>query len=143
MAKSEDLKFFSFYRNLVQTISVENFLLSRIIFSAGRLLKILRTFAFAPSSFNFKLYKNFKTKDFYIILGVFFFLNLIFFSPKVYNILCGTIQYVLIFANLSIERIISAKSSEPVTQRCSTRKVLLKTSQNSQENTCFRVLFLV
>ena len=34
-------------------------------------------------------------------------------------------------------------SSEAVTQKCSVKKVLLKISQNSQENTCARVSYLI
>ena len=34
-------------------------------------------------------------------------------------------------------------SSEAVAQRCSVKKVLLEISQNSQENTCARVSFLI
>ena len=39
----------------------------------------------------------------------------------------------------------SCKSSneEPVAQRCSMKKVFLEISQNSQGNTCARVLFLI
>ena len=33
--------------------------------------------------------------------------------------------------------------SEAVAQRCSVKKVFLEISQNSQENTCARVFFLI
>ena len=33
--------------------------------------------------------------------------------------------------------------TEAVVQRCSVKKVFLKISQNSQENTCARVYFLI
>ena len=35
------------------------------------------------------------------------------------------------------------KSAEAVIQRCSVKKVFLEISQNSQENTCARVSFLI
>ena len=35
------------------------------------------------------------------------------------------------------------KEAEAVTQRCSVKKVFLEISQNSQENTCIRVSFLI
>ena len=36
-----------------------------------------------------------------------------------------------------------SKASEAVVQRCSAKKVFLRISQNSQENTCTRVSFLI
>ena len=38
---------------------------------------------------------------------------------------------------------VEVKTTEVVTQRCSVKKVLLKILQNSQENTCTRVSFLI
>ena len=37
----------------------------------------------------------------------------------------------------------SPESTEAVAQRCSVKKVFLEISQNSQENTCARVSFLI
>ena len=38
---------------------------------------------------------------------------------------------------------VSKQRTEPVAQRCSLKKVLLEILQNSQENTCARVSFLM
>ena len=35
------------------------------------------------------------------------------------------------------------KTTEAVNQKCSVKKVFLKISQNSQENTCARISFLI
>ena len=46
-----------------------------------------------------------------------------------------------IYLHSPIEK--NERSLEAVTQRCSVRKVFLEFSQNSQENTCARVSFLI
>ena len=40
-------------------------------------------------------------------------------------------------------KVITKETTEAVAQRCSVKKMLLKISQNSQENTCARVSFLI
>ena len=40
-------------------------------------------------------------------------------------------------------KVIEAKCTEAVTQRCSIKKIFLEISQNSQENTGARVTFLI
>ena len=45
--------------------------------------------------------------------------------------------------NFRQQTISSAVSREAVAQRCSVKKVFLEISQNSQENTCARVSFLI
>ena len=57
------------------------------------------------------------------------------------------IIYLLLYSlhdcTFNIEKYINAtKPSEVVVRRCSTEKVVLKISQNSQENTCVRLSFL-
>ena len=44
---------------------------------------------------------------------------------------------------IQIFRVTVAALSGAVTQRCSVKKVFLEISQNSQENTCARVSFLI
>ena len=48
-----------------------------------------------------------------------------------------------IFEVLDVLDVGCMRKSEAVAQRCSVKKVFLEISQNSQENTCARVSFLI
>ena len=86
-------------------------------------------------------------------------------SFEIYSIQCENFQRMLIwgrysfhiflpsFEGMLIERerfsifisisIFFYKTTEAVAQRCSVKKVFLEISQNSQENTCARISFLI
>ena len=53
------------------------------------------------------------------------------------------IAYPLSFSYLSLHKKSKMKFTEAVTQRCSLQKVLLRSLQNSHQNTCVRVSFLI
>ena len=50
---------------------------------------------------------------------------------------------IVIMTMRIIMKIMNSTSSEAVAQRCSVKKVFLEISQNSQENTCTKVSFLM
>ena len=51
-------------------------------------------------------------------------------------------EHLLIFSVITTEQIL-LRIIEAVAQRCSVKKVFLEILQNSQENTCARVSFLI
>ena len=54
----------------------------------------------------------------------------------------GSLKKTYDLSNHWLTRILY-ETSEPVTQKCSVKKVFFEISQNSQENTCARVSFLI
>ena len=54
-----------------------------------------------------------------------------------------TITKPVMTIKVIIMRVIVRRYSEAVAQRCSVKNVFLEISQNSQENTCARVSFLI
>ena len=72
--------------------------------------------------------------------NMWFSLNYLF--PKHKRISWNKSMRVFILQNL-VTVFSMVKLSEAVVQRCSVKKVFLEISQNSQENTCVRVSFLI
>ena len=55
-----------------------------------------------------------------------------------------SIQNKKLFVNIQVKIMLQKNlASEAVVQRCSVKKVFLEISQNTQENTCTRVSFLI